>query len=126
MKMIKQTYLINASIEKVWEALTEPEIIKEWGGGPSKMSENEGEKFEFWGGDIYGSNIKIIKYKLIEQDWYGGDWEAPSKVRFELSEKNGKTQIVLTHTNLPAGEEYEFEEGWKKYYLGPLKDLLEK
>jgi activator of HSP90 ATPase len=126
MKPIKQTYIIKAPIEKVWDALVNAKTIEKWGGGPAKMQSTQMSQFSLWGGDIHGKNTKVVKNKKLVQEWYGGDWEKPSKVVFELSQKDGKTTVKLTHTNLPEGEEKEFEKGWKEYYLGPLKKLLEK
>ena len=56
-KTIRQIYLINSSLEEVWKALTDPKYIDAWGGGPAKMDEKVGTKFELWGGDIHGKNI---------------------------------------------------------------------
>lgn len=54
MKTIKQTYLINASRQDVWQALIDPVIIDKWGGGPARMNDRVGTEFSLWGGDIYG------------------------------------------------------------------------
>ena len=125
MKVINKIYQINAPIEKVWDALVNPSTINKWGGGPVKMSQDEGFGFEFWGGDIFGTNTKVVKNKALEQDWYGGKWEKPSKVKFELSEKDGKTELILVHKYLPEAEADDFDKGWDDYYLGPIKQLLE-
>lgn len=124
MKKIKQEYLISAPIEKVWQALVDPKIINEWGAGPAKMSSDLGS-FSLWGGDIHGTNTKIIKNKLLEQDWFGGDWEEPSKLKFILSQEKGKTKIELIQENIPDKEVDDIDDGWKQYYLGPLKELVE-
>ena len=125
MKSVKQTYLINASLEKVWQALVNPKIIDEWGGGEAKMSEEKGFEFSLWGGDIHGKNIEVVKNKKLVQDWMSGEWEEYSKVTFNLSEDNGKTKLDLIHENIPDNEAKEIEDGWRRYYLGPLKELLE-
>jgi len=124
-KVINQIYKIRAPISKVWEALTSPKMIKAWGGGPVKMSDKAGDKFSFWGGDIFGKNTKVIKNKILVQDWYGGNWERPSNVTFNLNEKDGETIVSLIHTNLPEDEIQNFTDGWKDYYMGPLKKLVE-
>lgn len=130
-KTIKQTYQISAPIEEVWKALVDPESIKEWGGGPAKMNEKIGMRFSFWGGDIYGTNTDVKKPRCgkarLEQDWYGGRWDKPSKVVFSLK-KDGdeKTILELTHTDLPEEEVTNFDSGWKDYYLGPMKEYLER
>jgi activator of HSP90 ATPase len=125
MKTVKQTYLINAPIEKVWQALVDPKIIDDWGGGEAKMSEEENFEFSLWGGDIHGKNIEVIKGKKLVQDWMAGEWEEYSKVTFNLSKDGNKTHVDLIHENIPDNEAKEIEDGWKRYYLGPLKELLE-
>ncbi len=126
MKKIEQTYVIKAPLEKVWQAFTDPATIKQWGGGPAKMDELEGTKFSLWSGSIYGTNVKVIKGKLLQQDWYGGKWEKPSEVSFSFSEKDSKTTVKLSHTGVPGYSLKDIERGWKDYYLGPLKELLER
>lgn len=125
MKTIKQSYLIKASLQNVWQALIDPAIIDKWGGGPAQMDDKVGTKFTLWGGDIHGKNIKVVKNKELVQDWFGGDWEKPSKVTFTLVEKGNKTEVNLLHEDVPGKEAKNIEEGWKIYYLGPLKELFE-
>ena len=124
--MIKQKYLINAPIEKVWDALTNPAIIDKWGGGPSKFEKRVGGKFSFWGGDIWGKNIKVIPKKELVQEWYGGNWDKPSIASFKLTHKDGCTTLYLTHSKVPEKEFDSIDQGWDEYYLGPIKALLEK
>lgn len=126
MKTIKQTYHINSPLEEVWKALTDPKYIEEWGGGPTKMNDKVGTKFEFWGGDIHGTNTEVITNQKLVQDWYGGNWPQPSKVTFILKElTDGETRIDLIHENLPDNEADDFADGWKRYYLGEIKKFLE-
>ena len=125
MKIIKQTYLINAPIEKVWRALTDPTEINEWGAGPVDMDDKVGTEFNLWEGDIHGKNIEVIPKKRLVQEWFSGHWEKPSKVAFTLSRLSQKTQIDLLHEEYPEVEHEELESGWREYYLGPMKDYLE-
>lgn len=126
MKTIKQTYLINSSSRNVWQALVDPEIIAKWGGGPAKMDDKVGTEFTLWDGDIYGKNIQVIEGKELVQDWFGGKWDKPSKVTFTLREKDGATEVDLLHEGIPDKEASDVDDGWKTYYLSPLKKLLEK
>lgn len=122
---ITQTYHIDAPVYAVWKALVDPKIIDRWGGGPAAMSDKEGKEFSLWGGDIHGKNIKVIKGKELVQEWFGGKWETPSIVTFALGEENGVTTVILYHRNIPDNEAKDIEDGWRQYYLGPLKKLLE-
>ncbi len=125
MKSIKQTYEINASIDKVWDALVNPNIIEKWGGGPAKMNDQKGFEFELWGGDIYGKNIEVVKNKKLVQEWFSGKWDKPSIVTFLLSFSGNKTTVELIHTDIPDNEADDIEKGWKDYYMIPLKQLVE-
>lgn len=125
MKTIKQTYLINASLSKVWQALVDPKIINDWGGGLAKMSDKEGEEFSLWGGDIHGKNIAVVPNNKLVQAWKEKDWKDYSKVTFILREEGDKTKVELLHEDVPDSSAKAIENGWKEYYLGPLKTLLE-
>lgn len=125
MKTIKQTYTIEAPVEKVWQALVDPKVIEKWGGGPAEMGANQGENFSLWGGQIEGKNVKVVANKELVQEWYAGNWPEPSILKFELKEKDGKTTVELLHTNVPDKEAKGIEDGWRQYYLGPLKELVE-
>ena len=42
---IRKTYVIGAPVDDVWAALTDPEVIVRWGGGPVVMSAEPGFAF---------------------------------------------------------------------------------
>lgn len=123
--MIKQTYLVNSSLGEVWKALTNPKYIDAWGGGPARMDGKVGTKFELWGGDIHGKNIEVVPKKKLTQEWFGGNWDHPSIVTFTLTGEKDAVKINLLHTDVPDNEAKDIDEGWKEYYLGPLKEYLE-
>ncbi len=126
MKDLTQTYDIKAPVEKVWQALTDAKIIDEWGGGPAIMDAEVNTEFSLWGGEIHGKNTAVEDGKKLVQDWYGGDWSAPSICEFSLEGNDGRTTLTLKHSNIPDDEFDAIEKGWKTDYLGPLKDLVEK
>lgn len=126
MKSLEQSYEIKAPVEKVWQALVDPKIIDDWGGGPAEMDDQAGTEWKLWGGDIHGRNLEVEPNEKLVQNWYSGDWPAPSVCTFELSDRDGITTVNLTHVNIPDNEFDEVESGWRDYYLGPLKELLEK
>jgi len=125
-KSLRQTYLIHASPEHIWQALTSPKDIDGWGGGPAKMDDKVGTRFTLWGGEIYGKNSQVVKNKTLVQEWFAGKWPTPSIVTFTLIAKGDKTEITLTHTNIPDSEYKDIEEGWKSYYMIPLKEYVER
>ena len=127
MKSIHKTYVFNSPIDKVWDAFVNPKTIDSWGGGKAEMSEKEGFEFSLWDGTIFGKNTKVHKNKLLEQDWYSGDkWPEPSNLIFKFSSKDDITTVEMIHLNIPDDEADSINEGWDTYYLGPMKELLEK
>lgn len=126
MKTLKLTYTIKSSVESVWQALVDAHEIEGWGAGPAEMSDKEGMKFKLWGGDIHGTNIEVIPGEKLVQDWYGGDWPAPSKVTITLMQEDHDCHIELLHENIPDADFDDIKQGWDEYYFGPLKAYVEK
>jgi activator of HSP90 ATPase len=121
---IEDSYIIASSPDKVWEALVDPDLIEKWGAGPAKMTDKKG-KFSLWGGEIYGENTKVEKEKTLEQDWFTKDWKEPSKVVINLMKEKNGTRVSLEHNEVPEGSKTAIAQGWKEYYFGPMKELLE-
>lgn len=129
MKIIKQTYHIKTSTDEVWKALIDEKYINDWGGGPSKMKDEEGFEFSLWGGSIWGKNIKVVKNKKLVQEWFSDEenkWDKPSIATFNLSKDKNGTKLELVHEYVPDENSEDIDNGWKDYYIGPLKDYLEK
>ena len=124
MKTFKKTYIIKVPLDEVYEALVEPEIIKEWSGADAEMDIKPNGTFSLWKGSIHGVNLYISKNQII-QDWKEDIWEEYSRVTFNLSEKNGVTSIELIHEFIPDRGFKSIVRGWDEYYMGPFKELLE-
>lgn len=90
------------------------------------MDDQVGTEFSLWGGDIVGKNIEVAPPKKLVQNWQDKNWPAPSKVTFTLQEKDGITTVDLLHENVPEKRYQSVDQGWRRYYLGPMKKLLEK
>lgn len=124
MKIIRQTYTIKAPVNKVWHALVDPKDIEGWSGTKAVMDAKVGTKFTLWGTEIHGTNLEVIPYKHLKQEWYA-DYDTPSYVTFILSESNGTTIVELIHEMVPADKFKDIKEGWKDYYMKPLKMYVE-
>ncbi len=125
MSEISKVYLIQAPVSAVWQALIDPVQIAEWTDATAVMRAEEGFDFSLWAGDIWGKNTKVVVEKTLEQDWYGGEWDEPSKVVINLSAEGEGTKVELKHTEFPEAEKDDFAEGWDDYYFGAIKQYLE-
>lgn len=124
---IRKTYVIEAPRDAVWAALTDPETIERWGGGPVVMAAAQGFEFGLWGGDIHGTVLEVDPGRSMLQEWFGGDWDSPSLARFTLTEQpDGSTLLQLENTSVPDDAGADIDSGWDEYYLGPIKTLLEE
>lgn len=126
MKTIEQSYLLRARAAKVWQALVDPVQIEQWGGGSDvNMEALEGTPFRLWEGDIYRTNVRVITNKLLVQEWYAEGFREPSEVTFRLADRGDATELTMTQTNVPDDRVADIDAGWKKYYLGPIQELVE-
>lgn len=116
---------ILADPEEVFAALTNPFQIELWSGYPADMKAEEGYVFSLWEGDITGVNLKVVPNRLLEQEWFFGEREEESVVRIVLKKVKSGTLVSLQHTCIPDEVYEEIVEGWKDYYLGSLKSMLE-
>jgi uncharacterized protein YndB with AHSA1/START domain len=123
-KTIKQSYYINATPEEVYRAITNPFTIELWSGLPANMELTEGSEFYIFDGDICGRNIKLTENLQLVQEWYFGDSQEESIVTINLKPHKTGTRVFLEHIHVPDDVADEFEEGWKNYYWGALKEFF--
>ena len=131
--------IINAPPDRVYAAWTDPAQLKEWWGPESARTRNfaadvrvggkyrwdltnqEGEEMS-----VFGEYRELVPGKKIVFTWKWDDdeiWEnRTSIVIVELSDREGGTQLLLKHEQLPSEESRDrHNEGWN----GVL-DRLEK
>ncbi len=130
MSDIDKTVQIASPIEKVWAALTDPEVIGSWMSDEDvKMDLRVGGRYSVFGGETTGAFTQIEKPDILEYTWRQIAWPKnwlDSVVRWELSRKGQGTQVHLTHSRLPNAEERtSHDEGWDLYWLEPMIDWLE-
>jgi activator of HSP90 ATPase len=126
MPTIEQTYEINASAEEVFEALVNPDLIQDWSGDEAKMNAEVGGKFSLWGGQMFGTNLEVVKNKKLVQEWCYDQWENPSKVTFTIKGKGKKTIVDLLHEDVPEKSVNSIADGWDAYYLGAIQEMFDE
>ena len=126
MPTIEKTYEMNATPEEVFEALVNPELIQNWSGDEAKMTANVGGAFSLWGGQMFGTNLEVVKNKKLVQEWCYDQWKDPSKVTFTIKAKGKKTIVDLLHEDVPEKSVNSISDGWDAYYLGAMQDMFEE
>jgi uncharacterized protein YndB with AHSA1/START domain len=131
----------NAPIERVWQAITDLEKMRQW--YFTSLVEFEPEvgfetRFDVGhDGKVFPHIWKVsevIPGKKISYEWKFGGYPGNSSVSFELFNEEGKTRIVLTHDNLetfrgdihPDLAKQNFEQGWEHFIGTALKEFVEE
>ena len=123
MKDFKRYYILNASPEEVYLALTNPITIKLWTSEEAIMSTIPDADFSLWDGSITGKNISFIENKQIVQQWYFDGASDDSIVTIKLHVNDEGTSVEVRHTNIPDEDFADIVEGWDGAYMGALQDF---
>lgn len=130
---------IHATIDEVWDALTKPEIIKQYFFGTNTITDwKPGSPIKFtgeWEGKTYedkGTILDIEKNRLIKYDYWSsmsGIEDKPENyvtITYELSGEDNNVNLSILQENIPDEKmKTHSEENWNKVLQG-LKELLEK
>lgn len=134
----KASTTINAPASKVWDALTKPELIKQYLFGTDVVSDwKVGSPIVYrgeWQGKPFEDKGKIIAMEressLVSTHWspMSGVPDIPENyhtVSYNLVEKVGKTEVTITQDNNASEEEKSHsEQNWNQVLEG-MKKLLE-
>ena len=129
---------IYSTAPKVWDALTKPELIKQYFFGTDAISDwQEGSTVVFkgeWEGKAYEDKgiIRMIEpNKLFRYDYWSsmsGIEDKPENyqvITYELFEEEGITTLAITQENIKDEErKVHSEQNWRKV-ANDLKGLLE-
>ena len=125
MKDFKKYYIINATPEELYIALTNPFTISLWTSEPAVMSTEPGTEFSMLSGNIVGKNLEFITNKKIVQQWYFGEEEGePSIVTIKLHDHKEGTSVELNQTNIPDEAYDDIIAGWDDVYFGNLNEYF--
>jgi uncharacterized protein YndB with AHSA1/START domain len=128
---IEKNVSIDAPIDRVWAALTDPATIGAWMGDGDSVAFDlrVGGAYQFFGGATSGVLTKVHRPLELEYTWRQEEWEPEwpdSVVRWTLAPDGDSTQVRLTHDTFPnAGERDSHAEGWDTYWLEPMQTWLE-
>jgi activator of HSP90 ATPase len=124
MKDYKKYFIINASPEELYIALTNPDTIRLWSGEPAEMSTEPGTEFSLFDGSIEGKNLEFEENKKIVQEWYFGEEEETSSiVTIKLHPHADGTSVELRHNNIPDEAYEDMVEGWNDVYFEALSEF---
>lgn len=132
------TIYLDAPIEKVWDTLTKPELVKQWQYGSDLITdwkigneirfknEWEGQVFEQWGTILEVVTNKKIKYSLFfPRPELEDKPENYFIMSYILSEENQKIKLEIIQEDNRPGAVQEKPQGEENPILQGLKALIE-
>jgi uncharacterized protein YndB with AHSA1/START domain len=135
----KKAITINAPASQVWDALTNPAMIKQYLFGTEAISDwKVGSPIVYkgtWEGKAYEDKGKILRvepHKLLETTYWSGNSGLPdipenyNTVTYELSANGNQTTVSLTQDNNASAEARDHAEQNWGMVLDGMKKLLEK
>lgn len=130
--------VLNAPVERVWKALTNPDEMKQWYFDIPGFKPEVGFEFSFTGGTEDRTFVhlctvtEVVPNQKLTHSWRYEGYEGNSFVTFELIPEGKQTRLKLTHEGLetfpPIADfaKTNFEAGWT-YIIGTsIKNYLEK
>ena len=137
--IVSKSIEINASPAKVWEVLTNPEIIKEYLYGTETITNWKPGSEIIFQGEYQGQNYKdkgivrenIVNEKLSYHYWSGFSEmedkpENYSLITYSLLKKENSTVFTWTQKGFANEEGYKHSESGMDEFIGKIKVIAEK
>jgi uncharacterized protein YndB with AHSA1/START domain len=127
---------IRSTPEKVFDAITKPEISRRYWGHENVSDWRPGSAWEHVRADaqrtvnIVGKVVEVLRPTRLVITWaspsQATDPAAPSRVRFDVEPYEDMVRLTVTHDQLEAGSGMAkgIQQGWP-IVLSSLKSLLE-
>lgn len=136
--ILRKSFQINASPSRVWDALTKPELVKQYFFGTDITTDwKKGSPIFYrgvWEGKPYedkGHILDIEKEKFIRYDYwssFSGTEDIPANyanISYELSQEGGNTILNIVQDGIKDQEALDHsEQNWSMVMDG-LKKLVE-
>jgi uncharacterized protein YndB with AHSA1/START domain len=132
------TVNLNAPINKIWDVLTKPELVKQWQFGSDLLTDwKEGSDIRFrteWKGQVFeqwGKILEIVPQKLIRYSLFAprpGLEDKPENyfvMNYILNKEKSYIRLDIIQEDNRPGAVQEATRGEENPVLNALKTLIE-
>ncbi len=124
---IKITEVFPVQAKVLYDAWLSSEEHTNFTGINAEINPKLGGKFQAGDGYMTGRNLQLQPYGRIVQSWRTTEFPETaldSTVEILLQKVDGGTKFTLIHSGIPPGDEQKYEDGWRKYYINPMKEYF--
>ena len=121
---------MRTTAEELFITFTDPQRIAAFTRGPPRQFEGAhvGGKFSIFDGNVVGEFVKLDKPSLIVQKWRLAQWAeghfSTQESHFDQNDVDGVTQLRVTWSGVPVGQEDVTKQNWEMYYVRSLKQTF--
>lgn len=122
MAMLEVEAVIPANPRAIFEAWLTAQQHTAMTGSPATVAADG--SFTAWDGYISGRTIEAVAHERIVQRWRSTDFPSDvpdSRLEVHLTPKGRGTLVRIVHLELPPGQEASYADGWREFYLVPMK-----
>lgn len=135
-KVAVNTTTVTASDEfrttasELYSTFTDPQRIAAFTRGPPRDWEgaNVGAKFAIFDGNVTGQFVTLNEPKQIVQTWRLAQWPeghfSSLEINFDQNDIDGVTQMRVTWSGVPVGQEDVTKQNWEMYYVRSIKQTF--
>ena len=120
---------LNVTAEKLYSDWLNSEAHSKFTGSPARIDPSLNGKFTAWEGYIFGTNKSFDPFNKIVQRWRTTEFdekEEDSILEVLFESTVNKTRLTLKHSNIPEGQGEDYKQGWKEFYIEPMKKYYNK
>lgn len=135
----KTSVTIHAPAAQVWDALTSPELIRQYLFGTNTETDWKVGSDIRWRGEYEGKSyedkgkiLQVLPEKLLQHTYHSamsGIEDKPENyfnVTYELEETDGETTVTVTNSNHPDEKSVAHSESNWSQVLSKLKEVVER
>ena len=125
--VIRQSVVLPASDEKLFEMYMNPSIHQAITGAPVEIGDKKGSEFKAFDGALTGMILEVIKPRLIIKSWRSVNFmveDPDSTLILFFTSEGGEGRIDLVHLDVPDQDYDGVNQGWEKYYWTPWRTYL--
>ncbi|KAE8372902.1 activator of Hsp90 ATPase [Aspergillus bertholletiae] len=120
----------RTTAEELYNTFTDPQRIAAFTRGAPRQFEGAqvGGKFAIFDGNVTGEYTKLEKPTQIVQKWRLAQWPeghfSSLEINFDQNDVDGVTQMRVSWTGVPIGQEDVTKQNWEMYYVRSIKQTF--